>query len=73
VEVKRSTHSLAVQSDLQKLTCEMRDAIDDLAMQKINISSVRVFGKLIVVHENELFGMPDNFNPKELLYYKGCP
>ncbi|KAG0196690.1 hypothetical protein BGX33_001354, partial [Mortierella sp. NVP41] len=48
VEVKKTAQGLVVQSDLEKLACEMRDAIDDLAMQKIDISSVRVFGMLIV-------------------------
>ncbi|KAG0197144.1 hypothetical protein BGX28_009353 [Mortierella sp. GBA30] len=47
VEVKKSAQGLVVQSDLEKLACEMRDAIDDLANQKINISSVKVFGMAI--------------------------
>lgn len=48
VEVKKAAQGLVAQSDLEKLACEMRDAIDDLAKQKINISSVRVFGMLAV-------------------------
>lgn len=48
VEIKKAAQGLVVQSDLEKLACEMKDAIDDLAMQKIDISSVRVFGMLVV-------------------------
>jgi hypothetical protein len=48
VEVKKFTQGLVVQSDLEKVACEMRDASDDLAMQKIDISSVKVFGMVVV-------------------------
>ncbi|KAF8924520.1 hypothetical protein BGZ58_001704 [Dissophora ornata] len=51
VEVKKVTQGLVVQSDLEKLACEMKYSIDDLAKQKIDISSVRVFGMEVVGSE----------------------
>lgn len=57
VEAKKTAQGLIVQSDLEKLACEMKDAIDDLAMQKIDISSVRVFGMLIVGLQADIYSM----------------
>ncbi|KAG0245906.1 hypothetical protein BG011_002649, partial [Mortierella polycephala] len=48
VEVKKAAQGRVVQSDLEKLACEMRDAIDDLAKQKVNISFVKVFEMVVV-------------------------
>lgn len=48
VEAKKTAQGLVVQSDLEKLAREMRDAMDDLAAQKIDISCVRVFGMVVV-------------------------
>ncbi|KAK5799760.1 hypothetical protein F5H01DRAFT_91030 [Linnemannia elongata] len=57
VEIKKAAQGLVVQSDLEKLACEMKDAIDDLAMQKIDISSVRVFGMLVVGLRADIYTM----------------
>ncbi|KAF9574842.1 hypothetical protein EC968_005320 [Mortierella alpina] len=55
VEVKKATQGLVVQSDLEKLASEMRDAMDDLAKQMIDISSGHIYS--MTLEANGLYVM----------------
>ncbi|KAI7827445.1 hypothetical protein BC939DRAFT_445270 [Gamsiella multidivaricata] len=57
VEVKKAVQGLVIQSDLEKLASEMKDGIDDLASQRINISSVRVFGMVVIGMRGDIYSM----------------
>ncbi|KAG0225222.1 hypothetical protein BGX31_007701 [Mortierella sp. GBA43] len=57
MEAKKSGQGTVLQNDLEKVGLLMKDAIDTMCKQRINVSEVKVFGLVIVGAEGVVYSM----------------
>ncbi|KAG0031680.1 hypothetical protein BGZ81_000770 [Podila clonocystis] len=57
MEAKKERQGSAVQADLEKIAMMMKDAIDDMSSQGLDVSQIEVIGLVIVGTEGRLYAM----------------
>jgi len=48
MEAKKTSQKAVLQNDLEKVAFLMKDAIDNMARQRVDVSKLKVFGMVVV-------------------------